>query len=127
MSGREAGREVQEMVKVSVEVQSGAAHFRVAVQAQSIRRAVSLVGARYSDAEVRVKFPIEPEGFFVEGAGARAEMVEQPKKLAAWEASRQRISHEEGRLREEGKHRKYEEQAGTETNKRQSKERTHRR
>jgi hypothetical protein len=31
------------MVKVSIEVSSGAAHFDVAVQAESIRRAMSLV------------------------------------------------------------------------------------
>jgi hypothetical protein len=30
-----------------------------------------------------VKFPIEPEGFFVEGPATRAGMVEQPKELAA--------------------------------------------
>lgn len=77
--------EQQRMVKVSVEVRSGTARFRIGVQAQSIRRALSLVGGRCptSDA-VWVKFPIEPVGFFVEGS-APAEMVEveQPKKLAA--------------------------------------------
>ena len=85
MSGREAGSEVQEIVKVTIEVRSGGARFRVAVQARSIRRAVSLVGARYQDAEVRVKFPIEPEGFFVEVPAARAELVESdhPKEMAA--------------------------------------------
>jgi hypothetical protein len=31
------------MVKVSIEVRSGAAHFDVGVQAESIRRAMSLV------------------------------------------------------------------------------------
>jgi hypothetical protein len=73
------------MVKVSVDVHSGGARFRVAVQARSIRRAVSLVGARYQDAEVRVKFPIEPESFFVEVPAARAELVESdhPKEMAA--------------------------------------------
>jgi hypothetical protein len=85
MSGREAGTEVQEIVKVTIEARSGGARFRVAVQARSIRRAVSLVGARYQDAEVRVKFPIEPESFFVEGPAARAELVESdhPKEMAA--------------------------------------------
>ncbi len=52
------------MEKVSIEVRSGAARFRVAVRAESIRRAVSLVGERYPDHAVRVKF-------------------EQPKKLVA--------------------------------------------
>jgi hypothetical protein len=72
------------MVKVSVEVRSGATRFRVGVRAESIRRALGVVAARYPTSEVRVTFPIEPEGFFVR-APARAEMVEpeHPKHLAA--------------------------------------------
>jgi len=74
----------QKMVKVSVEVRSGAARFRVGVQAQSIRQALGVVGARYPHSEVRVIFPIEPEGFFVEGrAAARAGLVEAPHRMAA--------------------------------------------
>lgn len=80
---REARSEVQEIVKVSVEVRSGSAHFRVAVQAMSIQRALSLVTGRFPGRSCRVKFPIEPEGLFVEGPTARAEIVEQPKKMAA--------------------------------------------
>jgi len=38
---------------------------RVGVQARSIRKALSMVGGRYPQGEVRVAFPIEPEGFFV--------------------------------------------------------------
>jgi hypothetical protein len=53
------------MVKVSVVVRSGTARFRVGVQARSIREALSLVGGKYPQREVRVAFPIEPEGFFV--------------------------------------------------------------
>jgi hypothetical protein len=72
------------MVKVSVEVRKGTAHFRVGVQARSIRRALGVVGARYPNGEDRVMFPIEPEGFFVNGS-AVAEMVEpeHPKQMAA--------------------------------------------
>jgi hypothetical protein len=54
------------MVKVSIEVRSGAAHFDVAVQAESIQRAVSFVKERYSKGTLKVRFPIEPESFFVE-------------------------------------------------------------
>lgn len=44
---REAGLvKRQKMAKVSVEVLSGAAHFRVTVQAESIRKALGMVGAR---------------------------------------------------------------------------------
>jgi hypothetical protein len=54
------------MVKVVIEVRSGAAHFDVTVQAESIQRALSFVQERYSKGSVKVRFPIEPESFFVE-------------------------------------------------------------
>ena len=57
--------EQQKTVKVSVEVRSGTARFRVGVQAQSIRKALSVVGGRYPQGVVEVAFPIDPEGFFV--------------------------------------------------------------
>ena len=84
MAGREAGRKVRQMMKVSVEVRKGSVHFWVAVQAESIRRAMSLVRAKYQDAEIRVKFPIEPESFFIEGPAARAALVESdhPKEMS---------------------------------------------
>jgi len=48
------------MVKLSVEVRSSSARFRVGVQARSIREALGLVGGRHPRCEVRVVFPIEP-------------------------------------------------------------------
>ena len=68
------------MVKVSVEVRKGATRFVVAVRAESIRRAVSLLEVGYSGADLRVKCPIEPEEFFVNDPAARAGIVaiEQP-------------------------------------------------
>ena len=76
--------EQEHMVKVSIEVRNGATHFRVGVQARSIRRALGVVGARYPQGEARVMFPIEPDGFFVERS-AVAEMVEieHPKQVVA--------------------------------------------
>jgi hypothetical protein len=74
------------MVKVSVEVNSGAARFCVAVRAQSIRRASSLLAGRYPKGEVRVNSPIEPEGFSVENparAGIAGYYDEQPDAIAA--------------------------------------------
>jgi hypothetical protein len=73
------------MVKVSIEVRSGAAHFDVAVQAESIQRAVSLVEERYSKASDKVRFPIEAESFFVEDRRARSGIVglEHPARVAA--------------------------------------------
>jgi len=72
-------------VRVSIEVRNGAACFRVAVQAESIRRAMSLVARRYPDHDIGVKFPIDSEGFFVKEPPARAGIAEfeQPKKMVA--------------------------------------------
>jgi hypothetical protein len=77
------------MVKVSIQVSNGTARFSVAVRAESIQRAVSLVGGRYPGRDVRVKFPIEPEGFFVEASAAPAGIVEieRPAKKRHCEAS----------------------------------------
>jgi hypothetical protein len=52
------------MVKVSLEVRYGAARFRVAVRADTISRAVSIMKARHPARDVRVVFPIDPEEFF---------------------------------------------------------------
>jgi hypothetical protein len=75
----------QQMVKVTVQVRSGTAHFRVSVQAESIRKALEVVGARYPSGEVGVVFPIEPEGFFGDGPPTLEGMLgtEHPKQLAA--------------------------------------------
>jgi hypothetical protein len=56
------------MIKVSVEVREGAALFRVAVKAESISRAVSIVKGRHPGRDVRVVFPIDPERFFPGGS-----------------------------------------------------------
>jgi hypothetical protein len=58
------------MVKVSIEVHSGTARFAVAIKAQSIQEALSIVAARYPSSVTRVKFPIDPESFFVEDPAA---------------------------------------------------------
>ena len=62
--------EVIQLVKVSIEFHSKTACFVVAVQAKSVQRALGIVAARYPGSVARVKFPIEPEGFFVEDAAA---------------------------------------------------------
>jgi hypothetical protein len=50
-----------------MEVREGAALSRTAVQAESIPEAVSIARRRYPGHDVRVKFPIDPEDFFIEG------------------------------------------------------------
>ncbi len=54
------------MIQVSIEVGEGAALFRVPVRAKSITRAVSTMEGRYPGRSVRVVFPVDPEGFFIE-------------------------------------------------------------
>lgn len=58
------------MVRVLVEVDSGAARFCLAVRAESIGQALGIAEALYPDADARVVFPIESEGFFVEDPAA---------------------------------------------------------
>ena len=72
------------MIQVLLEVRTGATRFRVSARARSIRRAVSIAGARYPSSEVRLVLPVEPETFFVEDASRQAESigVHMPESLA---------------------------------------------
>ena len=63
------------MVNVLIEVRNGTDHFNVPVKAQSIQQAANVVRVSYPDCGVRVKFPIDPEGFFVNEPAPRAAMV----------------------------------------------------
>jgi hypothetical protein len=54
------------MVRISVEVSSGAARFRVSVQAQSIERALAIVERQSPGKDCKVRFPIDREPLFVE-------------------------------------------------------------
>jgi hypothetical protein len=56
------------MIKVSIEVRYKTARFAVGIQARSIQQALSIVAARYPESVARVRFPIDPEGFFVKDA-----------------------------------------------------------
>jgi hypothetical protein len=58
------------MIKVSIEVHDGTAWFMVAIKAQSIQQALSTVATRHPSSVTKVKFPIDPEGFFVEDSAA---------------------------------------------------------
>ena len=57
------------MVRISVEVSSGAARFRVSVQAQSIERALEIAQKQNPGKDCEVRFPIDAESFFVEDDG----------------------------------------------------------
>jgi hypothetical protein len=65
------------VVKVSIEVRSGAARFRVGIQASSIQSAVRLAKGLYSASDVRVVFPIDPQDFFVGDPSAKEGLVER--------------------------------------------------
>jgi hypothetical protein len=51
----------ERMVRVSAEVREGAARFRVAVRAESIRRAVRIMKGRNPGRDVRIVFRMDPE------------------------------------------------------------------
>ena len=68
--------EVGEMVRISIEVSSGATRLRVTVQAESIERALEIAKRHNPGKECRVTFPLDPETFFVGDPIARVESVE---------------------------------------------------
>ena len=63
-------KKVISMVKVSIEVHEGTARFMVAIKAHNIQQALSIVAARYPSSVTRVRFPIDPESFFVKDSAA---------------------------------------------------------
>jgi hypothetical protein len=65
------------MVRISVDVKSGTARFRVMVQAESIERALEIARRHNPDKECQVTFPLDPESFFVENPVAGVEAVEE--------------------------------------------------
>jgi hypothetical protein len=65
------------MVRISVQVSSGAARFRVMVQAESIERALEIAKKHNPGKECRVTFPIDPESFFAGDPVAKIEAVEE--------------------------------------------------
>ena len=67
------------MVRISVEVGSGAARYRVAVQARSTRRATEIAEALRPGGDPRVTLPIDPGVFFVGNTAAAAGLVEREK------------------------------------------------
>jgi hypothetical protein len=56
------------MIRISVRVSDGTARFGVSIQAESIERALEIVGRQNPGSKCEVVFPIDPETFFVEEA-----------------------------------------------------------
>jgi hypothetical protein len=70
------------MVRITVEVGAGATRHRVAVQAESIRRALKIAEGLSPDGDFKVMFPIDPETFFVRDPAAAAGPVGREKPAA---------------------------------------------
>ena len=58
------------MIRISVQVGSGAALFKVTAEAESIERALETVARQNPGKVCGVMFPIDPEAFFVEDSVA---------------------------------------------------------
>ena len=54
------------MIRISVQVSSGAARFKTAIEAESIERALEIAARQNPGKVYEVTFPIDPETFFVE-------------------------------------------------------------
>ena len=67
------GKEIIEMIRVTVEIREGALTHRTRVSAPSIERALKIAGGGKPGRRVRLVFPIEPETFFVTEGPSRKE------------------------------------------------------
>jgi len=63
------------MIRISVQVSSGTARFRVAIQAEGIKRALENVARQCPGKVCEVTFPIDPETFFVEDSVAKVRQL----------------------------------------------------
>lgn len=64
--------EAHPMIKISVEVEREGSTFTVPVRAKSIEYALNAVKGVYSTNEARVRFPLDPDSFFVADGSAYA-------------------------------------------------------
>jgi hypothetical protein len=69
------------VIRVTVEVGSGAVCSIVAVRAENIWRAVEIAKERNPSCDARVAIPIDPEGFFVSNPAAATEVWSRESKL----------------------------------------------
>jgi hypothetical protein len=70
------------MLKISVQAISGAARFSVAVQADSIERALEIVKRQNPGRDCEVAFPIDPEAFCVAEPAATSGPAERGRTAA---------------------------------------------
>jgi hypothetical protein len=67
------GKEITEMIRVTVEIREGALAYQARVTAPSIERALKIAGRGKPGRRVRIVFPIDPEAFFVTADPVRKE------------------------------------------------------
>jgi hypothetical protein len=70
------------LIRISVQLTRGAARYRVAVQAESIERALEIVERQNPGCEAEVAFPIDPEVYFVSDTGVTTGPVNQEQAVA---------------------------------------------
>lgn len=70
------------MVRITVRVGIGATRYRVAIQAESIRRALKIVEGLNPGRDFKVTFPIAPATFFVRDSAAPVGPIEREKPAA---------------------------------------------
>jgi mannose-1-phosphate guanylyltransferase len=71
-----AGKRRVDLIKASIEVSDETGCFSVTVCAEDIQQAVELAMDRYPGRAVKVKFPLDPETFFVRDNGVGTEIAE---------------------------------------------------
>ena len=59
------GKEITEMIRVTVEIREGALAYQARVTTPSIERALKIVGGGKPGRRVSLVFPIDPEAVFV--------------------------------------------------------------
>jgi hypothetical protein len=79
------------MIRASLKVTGNNSAFTIGVYAENLRRALEFAANRYPGYAVSVRFPLDPEMFFVEGSAAGAETVE----LSAAKGSQQELDLDE--------------------------------
>ena len=65
---RGAGRGRTRMIRVCMEVNRGAARSTLSVRAESILRALEVAGEQNPGCDLTVRFPLDPDTFFVRDA-----------------------------------------------------------
>jgi hypothetical protein len=58
------------VIRVAIDVEDGNGRFSLLICAENLQQAVRFAAIRYPDHAVRVRFPLDPETFFVDGSVA---------------------------------------------------------